>query len=58
MRLGNDRRRRGQRTSTSADMIAAVRQLVLIANNDLIADLRQQSEGGALTGGEMNFGGR
>jgi hypothetical protein len=31
------RRRRGQRTSTSADVIAAVRQLVLIANDDLIA---------------------
>jgi len=31
------RRRRGQRNSTSADIIAAVRQLVLIANDDLIA---------------------
>ena len=29
------RRRRGQRSSTSADVIAAVRQLVLIANDDL-----------------------
>src|SRR5215471_8395880 len=33
------RRRRGQRTSTSADVIAAVRQLVLIANDDLIAGI-------------------
>ena len=32
-------RRRGQRTSTSADVIAAVRQLVLIANDDLIAGI-------------------
>jgi hypothetical protein len=31
------RRRRSQRNSTSADVIAAVRQLVLIANDDLIA---------------------
>jgi len=31
------RRRRGQRNSTPADIIAAVRQLVLIANDDLIA---------------------
>jgi hypothetical protein len=31
------RRRRGQRNSTSADVIAAVRQLVLIANDDVIA---------------------
>jgi DNA invertase Pin-like site-specific DNA recombinase len=31
------RRRRGQRNSTSADVIAAVWQLVLIANDDLIA---------------------
>jgi len=31
------RRRKGQRNSTSADIIAAVRQLVLIANDDLIA---------------------
>jgi DNA invertase Pin-like site-specific DNA recombinase len=31
------RRRRGQRNSTSADVIAAVRQLVLIADDDLIA---------------------
>src|SRR5436190_15169709 len=31
------RRRRGQRNSASADVIAAVRQLALIANDDLIA---------------------
>jgi DNA invertase Pin-like site-specific DNA recombinase len=31
------RRRRGQRSSTSADIVAAVRQLVLIANDNLIA---------------------
>jgi hypothetical protein len=33
------RRRRGQRSSTSADIIAAVRQLVLIANDNLIAGI-------------------
>jgi hypothetical protein len=33
------RRRRGQRNSTSADIVAAVRQLVLIANDDLIAGI-------------------
>jgi DNA invertase Pin-like site-specific DNA recombinase len=33
------RRRRGQRNSTSADVIAAVRHLVLIANDDLIAGI-------------------
>ena len=33
------RRRRGQRNSTSADVIAAVRQLVLIADDDLIAGI-------------------
>ena len=33
------KRRRGQRNSTSADIIAAVRQLVLIANDDLIAGI-------------------
>ena len=33
------RRRRGQRNSTSADVIAAVRQLVLIANDNLIAGI-------------------
>ena len=33
------RRRRGQRNSTSADVIATVRHLVLIANDDLIAGI-------------------
>jgi hypothetical protein len=33
------KRRRGQRNSTSADVITAVRQLVLIANDDLIAGI-------------------
>jgi hypothetical protein len=33
------KRRRGQRNSTSADIIAVVRQLVLIANDQLIAGL-------------------
>jgi hypothetical protein len=33
------RRRRGQRNSTSADVFTAVRQLVLIANDDLIAGI-------------------
>ena len=33
------RRRRGQRNSTSADVIAAVRQLALIANDNLIAGI-------------------
>ena len=33
------RRRRGQRSSTSADIIAVVRQLVLIANDNLIAGI-------------------
>jgi hypothetical protein len=33
------RQRRGQRNSTSADAIAAVRQLVLIANDNLIAGI-------------------
>jgi hypothetical protein len=33
------RRRRGQRSSTSADVIAAVRQLALIANDNLIAGI-------------------
>ncbi len=42
------RRRRGQRTSTSADVIAAVRQLVLIANDDLIAGILNRN--GLLTG--------
>jgi hypothetical protein len=34
------KRRRGQRNSTSADIIAAVAQLALIASDDLIADAR------------------
>ena len=34
------KRRRGQRNSTSADITQAVRQLVLIASDDLIAGLR------------------
>ena len=42
------RRRRGQRTSTSADVIAAVRQLVLIANDDLIAGILNRN--GLVTG--------
>src|SRR5215208_6686710 len=33
------KRRRGQRNSTSADVITAVRQLVLIVNDDLIASI-------------------
>ncbi|TFV28621.1 recombinase family protein [Bradyrhizobium frederickii] len=33
------KRRRGQRNSTSGDIIAAIRQLVLIASDDLIAGL-------------------
>ena len=42
------RRRRGQRTSTPADVIAAVRQLVLIANDDLIAGILNRN--GLVTG--------
>jgi Recombinase/Resolvase, N terminal domain/Recombinase zinc beta ribbon domain len=42
------RRRRGQRTSTSADVIAAVRRLVLIANDDLIAGILNRN--GLVTG--------
>ncbi len=42
------RRRRGQRDSTSADVIAAVRQLVLIANDDLIAGILNRN--GLVTG--------
>lgn len=42
------RRRKGQRNSTSADIIAAVRQLVLIANDDLIAGILNRN--GLLTG--------
>jgi hypothetical protein len=42
------RRRRGQRNSTSADVIAAVRQLVLIANDDVIAGILNRN--GSVTG--------
>lgn len=42
------KRRRGQRNSTSADIIAAVQQLVLIANDDLIAGILNRN--GLLTG--------
>jgi DNA invertase Pin-like site-specific DNA recombinase len=42
------RRRRGQRNSTSTDIIAAVRHLVLIANDDLIAGILNRN--GLLTG--------
>jgi DNA invertase Pin-like site-specific DNA recombinase len=42
------RRRRGQRNSTSADVIAAVRHLVLIANDDLIAGILNRN--GLVTG--------
>jgi hypothetical protein len=42
------KRRRGQRNSTSADVIAAVRQLVLIANDDLIAGILNRN--GLVTG--------
>ena len=42
------RRRRGQRNSTPADIVDAVRQLVLIANDDLIAGILNRN--GLLTG--------
>jgi hypothetical protein len=42
------RRRRGQRNSTPADVIAAVRQLVLIADDDLIAGILNRN--GLVTG--------
>ena len=42
------KRRRGQRTSTSADVIAAVRQLVLIANDNVIAGVLNRN--GLVTG--------
>jgi hypothetical protein len=42
------RRRRGQRNSTSADVITAVRQLVLIANDALIAGILNRN--GLVTG--------
>ena len=42
------RRRRGQRNSTSTDIIAAVRQLALIANDDVIAGVLNRN--GLVTG--------
>ena len=42
------KRRRGQRNSASADLITAVRQLVLIANDDLIAGILNRN--GLVTG--------
>jgi hypothetical protein len=42
------KRRRGQRNSTSADVIAAMRQLVLIAKDDLIAGILNRN--GLMTG--------
>jgi hypothetical protein len=42
------RRRRGQRTSTSADVIAAVRQFVLIADDNVIAGVLNRN--GLVTG--------
>ena len=45
------RRRRGQRNSTPHDIIAAVRQLVLIANDDLIAGILNRNR---LTTGNGN----
>lgn len=45
------RRRRGQRNSTSPDIIAAVRQLVLIVNDDLIAGILNRN---GLTTGHGN----
>ena len=42
------RRRRGQRNGTSADVIAAVRHLVLLANDDLIAGILNRN--GLVTG--------
>jgi DNA invertase Pin-like site-specific DNA recombinase len=45
------RRRRGQRNSTAPDIVAAVRQLILIANDDLIAGLLNRNK---LTTGNGN----
>ncbi|WP_353643150.1 helix-turn-helix domain-containing protein [Mesorhizobium sp. WSM2239] len=42
------KRRRGQRNATSADIIAAIRQLVLIASDDLIAGILNRN--GLVTG--------
>ena len=38
------RRQRGQRNSTAPDVVVAVRQLVLIANDDLIAGLLNRNK--------------
>ena len=45
------RRRRGQRKSASPDLIAAIRQLVLIADDDLIAGILNRN---GLTTGHGN----
>ena len=45
------RRRRGQRNSTAPDIIVSVRQLVLIANDDLIAGILNRNK---LTTGHGN----
>jgi DNA invertase Pin-like site-specific DNA recombinase len=45
------RRRRGQRNSTAPDIVAAIRQLILIANDDLIAGLLNRNK---LTTGNGN----
>jgi hypothetical protein len=45
------RRRRGQRNNTSPDIVVAVRQLVLIANDDLIAGILNRNK---LTTGHGN----
>ena len=50
------RRRRGQRNSTSADVIAVVRQLVLIADDDLIAGILNRN--GLITGNITGNGNR
>lgn len=42
------KRRRGQRNGTSPDIIAAIRQLVLVANDDLIAGILNRN--GLMTG--------
>ena len=49
--LPRPRRRRGQRNSTSPDIMAAVRQLVLIAGDDLIAGILNRN---GLTTGHGN----
>ena len=47
------RRRRGQRNATPTDVIAAVRQLVLIANDDLIAGILNRN--GLVTGNDNRW---